>query len=127
MRHLHYYLYMIIHSGTYSRILSTALFEKVLQEIDAKITNSSNPKKLIMFSGHDTNISPSLHFLNLSSFQCIEDIWQKRPLDKYLNCEDGPGFASNLIIEVRQDDQSEPYIQVLYNGKQMNLCDRYSK
>jgi hypothetical protein len=81
---------------------------------------------MTVFLGHDTNISPTLSFLNMSSFNCIEDIWQNKPLGRYLNCEDGPGFASNLIVELRDDnDQQGPYVSAFYNGKEMNLCERY--
>lgn len=90
------------------------------------------PKKMTVFSGHDVNISPTLSFLNFSSFECIEDLWRNRPLDKYLNCEDGPAFAANIIIELwdgSSDDKgpTDPYIKVLYNGKYLNLCNRPTK
>lgn len=34
LRHLHYYLYMMIHSGLYSKIISTPLFTKILADFD---------------------------------------------------------------------------------------------
>ena len=125
LRHLHNYLYMLIHSGTYRRIIGTPLFTKILADLDSKVANVTSPKKMTVFLGHDTNISPVLSYLNFSSFLCIEDAWQKKPLDGYLNCEDGPGFASNVLFELRTDNSTaEPYVKVLYNGKEMNLCGR---
>lgn len=99
LQHLHYYLYMLIHSGTYTRIISTPLFERILLGLDSAI-ETAGPTRMTVLSGHDTNICPTLSFLNLSSFQCIEDLYQGRPLDKYLNCENGPGFAANIVIEL---------------------------
>ena len=57
-----------------------------IEEMDGKLANVISPRKMTVFIGHDTNISPILSFLNFSSFQCIEDAWQKKPLNVYLNC-----------------------------------------
>lgn len=123
LRHLHEYLYMVIHSGTYSRIISTPFLQKVVSDLDQRL-NSTSPRRATIFIGHDTNISPVLNFLNFSSFHCIELLWQKKPVDAFLNCERGAGFASNILFELRRDQSGEPYIKVLYNGKEMNLCNR---
>jgi hypothetical protein len=67
----------MVHSGLYSKILSTALFQKMISNIDNKLKNISSRQKLSLFSGHDTNVSPTLTFLNISSFECIESRWKK--------------------------------------------------
>lgn len=127
LRHLHDYLYLMIHSGTYTRIISTPLFTKILETFDGAVAQKSG--KLTVFSGHDTNISPTLSFLELSSYQCIEDAWQGEPLDKYLNCEVGPAFAANVIVELwaQEPGHTGAYVKVKYNGKEANICGRRQK
>lgn len=72
-----------------------------------------------MFSGHDTNVAPTLAFLNISSADCIEDKWQNST-KKYLNCEPGPDFAANIVLEFYTG--SETTVKIAYNGKYVNLC-----
>lgn len=43
-------------------------------------------------------------------------------MDKYLNCEDGPDFAANLLIELHNDP--EPYVKIKYNGNYAKLCEK---
>jgi hypothetical protein len=77
---------------------STLLFQKILGDFDAKLLDSSSDRKLTILSGHDTNIVPVLVYLNISSSSCIEDKWRNYNLSGYVNCEDGPDYASSLIF-----------------------------
>lgn len=78
-----------------------------------------------MLSGHDTNVAPTLTFLNITNFECIEDKYQKKDMSKYLNCEDGPDFASSILIELHRDIAPfDHFVKVRYNGKYVNLCER---
>ncbi len=52
---------------------------------------------MTVFSGHDTDIAALLTDLNISSSQCVEDLYRKGKTDA-LNCQTDVGFASNLII-----------------------------
>lgn len=120
LRHLTHWLMIIVYSGQFSAALSTPLFMKIFQDFDYKLSHPNSTKKWTMLSGHDTNVAPTLTFLNLTNFQCIEDKYEKKDLSKYLNCEDGPDFASNILVELYSATQ--PYVKVKYNGKYMNLC-----
>ena len=121
LRHLTHWLMVLIYSGEFSAALSTPLFQKVIADFDYKLAHANSTKKWIMLSGEDTNVVPTLTFLNLTSAPCIEDKWQGQSLDKYLNCEDGPDFAANLLIELHSNS-SQPYVKIKYNGKYANLC-----
>ena len=123
LRHLTHWLMIIVYSGQFSAALSTPLFMKIISDFDHKLANTSSVKKWTMLSGHDTNVAPTLTFLNLTNYNCIEDKYEKKDLGKYLNCEDGPDFASNVLIELHKEG-SDSYVKVRYNGKYMNLCEK---
>ncbi len=84
LRHLTHVIMLTAYSGNVSRALSTPFFQKLIKEFDAKI-NGTNTKKWSMFSGHDTNVAPTLTFLNLTTGRCIEDKWTNSS-KTYLNC-----------------------------------------
>jgi lysosomal acid phosphatase len=76
-----------------------------------------------MFSGHDTNVAPTLWFLNLTTAECLEDKF-RNSTKKYLNCEDGPDFAASITFELW--NSASPIVKIQYNGKYVNLCERNS-
>lgn len=123
LRHMVHYIMMTAYSETTSRALSTPFFTKLIKEFDAKIASPNSVKKWSMFSGHDTNVAPTLWFLNLTTAQCIEDKYHNSTR-KYLNCEDGPDFAASITFELWGG--SKPTIKIQYNGKYVNLCERNS-
>ncbi len=52
---------------------------------------------MTVISCHDTDISALYTGLNISSSQCIEDLYRKNKTDA-LNCQTDVGFSSNLLI-----------------------------
>lgn len=63
--------------------------------------------------------------MNLSSFQCIEDLYRKGKTDA-LNCQPDAGYASSLIFELHSDNDKDFYVMVRSQGKYMNLCEKSS-
>ncbi len=74
-------------------------------------------------SVHDTDISSLLTDLNLTSSDCIEQLYRKGTTNA-LNCQSNVGFASNLIIELHSDDGVGYYVRVRSDGKYMYLCGK---
>lgn len=124
LRHMVHYLMLTAYSEVTSKALSTPLFTKIIAEFDAKLQNLTSIKKWSMFSGHDTNVAPTLWFLNLTTAECIEDKFRNSS-KKYLNCEDGPDFAASLTFEL-WNVGARPTAKIQYNGKYVNLCERNS-
>ena len=58
---------------------------------------------MTVFSVHDTDIAALLTDLNISSSQCVEDLYRKEKTDA-INCQQDVGFAANLVIELHSDD-----------------------
>jgi len=88
---------------------------KFFQELENNMKNrQSTTKKFYLYSAHDTTIAGFLGGFKLTSTECIFDNFGKDKPDK--NCIiEYPGFASNLIIELREKD-SELFVYMKYNG-----------
>lgn len=71
LRHLTHWLMVLVYSGNFSAALSTPLMQKIIADFDYKLAHPKSQKKWTMFSGHDTNVAPTITFLNLSSASCI--------------------------------------------------------
>lgn len=80
---------------------------------------------MTVISCHDTDIAALLTDLNISSSQCVEDLYRKGKTDS-LNCQTDVGFASNLVIELHSDDERTFYVMVRSNGEYVNLCENRS-
>ena len=78
---------------------------------------------MTVISCHDTDIAALYTDLNISSSQCVEELYRKGKTDA-LNCQTDVGFASNLVIELHSDDGKGFYIMVRSNGKYVNLCEK---
>lgn len=79
-----------------------------------------------MLSAHDTNIIVHSPIFNLTSADCIADLFFNGSTSA-LNCFGYPQFAANLLIELYKNDTSNDYyVQLRYNGKYMYLCERQS-
>ncbi|KAL4454537.1 hypothetical protein ABPG74_021742 [Tetrahymena malaccensis] len=85
----------------------------------------SNPYfKWIMLSAHDTTIAMVAQGLNLTSWECMEQVKnQTFPSNPSSPCiYTYPGFASNIIFELYEDANKKPYVKALYNGTAQPLC-----
>jgi hypothetical protein len=63
--------------------------------------------------------------MNFSSFQCIQDLYQKGKTDA-LNCQPDVGYASSLIFELHSYNDKDLYMMISSQGKYMNLCEKSS-
>ena len=63
---------------------------------DSRIKNSGQALKWTFLSAHDLDLAPMYTDLNLSTSQCIEELYRKGSTSA-LNCEQVPLFASSLI------------------------------
>lgn len=74
----------------------------------------STPKKWYMYSAHDTTVALLLSALNLSTTDCLYQIFTNPKYNQYcINAY--PGFASNIIFELRQLETTY-YVYIRYNG-----------
>lgn len=71
--------------------------EKILSMFDGRIKSSSQSIKWTFLSGHDLEIVPMFTDLNLSSSQCVEELYRNGETSA-LNCEQYPQFATSLIF-----------------------------
>jgi hypothetical protein len=85
-------------SGNLSHLVNTYKLKKVINECENRIRLVKiYGTKMTVFSVHDTDIAALLTDLNISSSQCVEDLYRKGKTDA-LNCQTDVGFASNLVI-----------------------------
>ena len=65
--------------------------------------------------------------MNITSVECLTDKWNNKTT-AHLNCMNLPGFASNLLFEVHENDETFSYeVKVKYNGEYVNLCEKKSQ
>ena len=72
-------------------------FDKIIQMFDGRIKNAGQALKWTFLSGHDLDLVPLYNDLNLSSSQCIEELYRKGKTSAF-NCEQVPVFATSLIF-----------------------------
>ena len=106
------------------KLLNTPAFSEILSFMDQALQKTPKTPKFVLYSGHETNIVLFNMFLNLSNWRCQADIYRNGTTSAK-NCVDYPSFASSLNIEL-YDDGGEPYVQILYNGEWVYLCDSNS-
>jgi hypothetical protein len=82
-------------------------------------------KKMSLYSAHDSNVLPLLVFYNLTSSECLKRLYKNETVKG--NCAVPIPFASNLLFELHQNDQtSEYFVKMRFNGIYYNLCDKNS-
>jgi hypothetical protein len=78
LRHLHNWFNSFKISFNLSKMINTYKFNKIISDFDARIRNPNNYSlKWTFLSAHDTDISAAQLDLNISSSQCIEDLYRK--------------------------------------------------
>ena len=105
-----------------SKFFSTPFFTEVIQSFDQKVQNPTYPLKWKMYSAHDWTVGSITPALNITNYQCVEELVRTGKTDA-LNCALYPDFATSLIIELYQED-AENFIKIRYNGNYVNLCER---
>lgn len=108
----------------YSNLFATGMIEYFQEEIENKINNPDSPLKLALLGGHDSNIANLMSSFGISNFTCLQEYFAEwKPLD--FNCLGVPPYASSLIFELYQDEESteEYYIKMKVNDHYYVLCD----
>ncbi len=89
LRHLHNWFNSFKISFNLSKMINTYKFTKIISDFDSRIRNPNNYSlKWTFLSAHDTDISAAQLDLNISSSQCIEDLYRKGQTTA-INCEAG--------------------------------------
>lgn len=96
------------------------LLRDILDHLEEKVASRSDPPlKYVMYSLHDTNLIPLLVSLGIASIDCpISQIRTQQDL----NCLENP-YSSNLIFELRRDQQGSHELALKYNGRYYTLAD----
>jgi hypothetical protein len=90
-----------------------------------KVIEGTYSKKLTVLSAHDTNVAPTLAFLNLSSADCVQRKYRNETVS---NCGEPVPFASSiqfelvLKAEVETPKPSDYVVKIKYNGDYYKLC-----
>lgn len=108
------------------KLANTNVMRKLITQLDGiYFNNSTNPSlKWVMLSAHDTNLLVHMPFLNLSSSDCQFERYFNGSTSA-LNCNNYTTFASNIIIEMLQNDTTAQfYIRIRYNGRYQYLCEK---
>lgn len=124
MRHLHYWFNYFKISGDLSKAVNTGKLNRVLADFDGRIGNPKQELKWTFLSAHDTDISGMLLDLNISSAQCVEELYRNGKTDA-LNCDPGQEYVSNIIFELHSEG-SNFVVKIRHDGVYMNLCERKS-
>jgi hypothetical protein len=97
MRHLHYWFNYFKISFNLSKAINTGKLNRVLEDFDGRINNSNQTLKWTFLSAHDTDITGMLLDLNVSSDQCVEELYRNGKTDA-LNCDPTQEYASSIIF-----------------------------
>lgn len=113
------------------KFMGTPLFKEIKKYLIEKIDNPKLELKYVLFSGHYLTLTPIMAGLNITSWECLIDKFNGISNSK-LNCEEGyPIYASQILIELHsilnEDNNKEYFVKVIYNGKEMNLCEQNKK
>ena len=71
--------------GNLSKAINKDRFTKILNVFDSRIKNPNQALKWTFLSGHDLDMVPMYNDLNLSTSQCIEELYRKGQTTA-LNC-----------------------------------------
>lgn len=110
------------------RLQCHSFFSEILEDFDEKINNNNASSfKMKIFSAHDLTLGYLLTGLNLTSYQCIEEIFRNNHTNA-LNCFNYPTYASNMLIELYFNEEiQKPEVMIKYNGEYVNLCEKKQK
>ena len=90
-----------------------------LSETQASIAKDDKSySKFILLEGNDINIFNMLSLAKLTSFECLEQLYQGKQAD---HCYLIPPYASSVIFEMYSENK-ELYMDVIYNGESVNFC-----
>lgn len=115
--------YSYLGTSLQRKISNTYIIDEILNYFDSKISNKTQ-KKWIMYSAHDASLGSLITLFNLSSYECVYDLWTKNKTE-HLNCYMFPKFASNLLIELHKNGSSY-FVKVKLDGEYKYICQQKS-
>ncbi|CAD8189018.1 unnamed protein product [Paramecium octaurelia] len=130
MKLLQYLYFSLEHNIDFdqARLLATPFFTKVLDNME-NVLNKLTKHKFRIFSAHDTTVELILNALNLTTVECLKQVYFKQEVSNKNCIYTFPGYASNIIFELykKQGLEDQYYVQVLYNGTVMPICNNKYK
>lgn len=124
LKHLTYWYSYFAISFNLSKAFNTPILQRVLEDFDDRISHvSTKTLKWTAMSAHDTNLFALTSDLNISSSECIEELY-RRGSTSALNCYPGPEFASSLLFELHSDNSVDFFVKLRYNGEYVYLCEK---
>ena len=120
--------YVELGTDNQRKFMGTPLFAEILRYFVEKINNPESDLKYVFFSGHYLTLTPLMVGLNITNFECLMNKLHN-VTDDHLNCENGyPIYASQILIELHsrifQDGTKKYFVKVIFNGKEMNICEK---
>ncbi|CAD8085950.1 unnamed protein product [Paramecium primaurelia] len=111
-----------------TRLLATPFFRNILFNMQDVINNQTEIKFRI-FSANDASVQLILNGLNLTTVECLKQVYLKEEIENKNCIYTYPGYASNIIFELyrKQDQENQYYVQILYNGTLMPICNNKYK
>ena len=87
MEHINSWYYNFIVSRSLSQLINTYKFKKIINECENRVRLvDTYSTRMTVFSVHDTDIAALYSDLNISSSECIEDLYRKGKTEA-LNCQ----------------------------------------
>jgi hypothetical protein len=108
---------------TYTRIAIYNFFKSLTTFMVEKKHNPEKfKKKYILYSGHDTNISPILMYFGLPDVGCnLKQLLTHEVMD----CVHKPPFASSVAFELAVNSQGDYFVFFRYNGQYYDVCSGF--
>eukprot|EP00828_Plagiopyla_frontata_P047503 TRINITY_DN879_c0_g1_i4.p1 TRINITY_DN879_c0_g1~~TRINITY_DN879_c0_g1_i4.p1 ORF type:complete len:370 (-),score=33.38 TRINITY_DN879_c0_g1_i4:4-1113(-) len=103
---------------------ATPMIQTIVRLFIDSITQSNKDLQWQIFSAHDPTIAFMLAALNLTSSNCILELFMTNKTSSPNCISNSPQFASNLFIELYKNDTTNNtyYVKVRYNGKYYQVC-----
>jgi len=108
-----------------TKLFTTRMAQYILQKLEDKM-NPDSPSKLKYagLSGHESNLFPFMLQYKLTNLDCIINNLKNNTPPPVKGCETPPKFASNLMWELSQDNQSNWYVGTFFNGVLIKSCEK---
>jgi len=99
------------------------MYTRLIEWFTAKATGK-NPLKIALLGGHETSLFPILNLHKITNHTCFDANYQAEKAGRPLPFPDctTPDFGSQITYEF-YNNSGNPYIKMLYNGKQFKLCE----
>lgn len=99
---------------------STYLINQKISEKLKEVQEGSNKEQMMLMSGHDDNVSSFIMNFYLENYQCIIDNFKLSAEE----CFEKIKFSTNIMIEVRKEDQGDLKVVIYYNGKDFSYSSK---